>query len=272
MKGIARTQKEIEFHDRVAALGCISCRQEGIFNPWVSIHHAHGRTKPGCHMWVLPLCEPHHQNNGTAIARHPYKRRWEAKYGNEDDLIRQMWAELGVEFTEPVRVAKPVDKDRPKKSTSEAVKVGVVALREIKPKVEKPVKAKIPAAKPLRQVTEKPARPQPKSESAPRHKAKIQSAGFKKSQPSSMERRAKIPGAAKKVISEQQASKIAEIKEASRQYRSKVSSAQKEKAKVAAKERKAKYLEENKEKIEQLRLDRKARLKDIKTRSSKGES
>lgn len=134
MKGIARTQKEIEFHDRVAALGCISCRQEGIFNPWVSIHHAHGRTKPGCHMWVLPLCEPHHQDNGTAIARHPYKRRWEAKYGNEDDLIRQMWAELGVEFTEPVRVAKPVDRNRPKKSNSVCAEVGVVKLREIKSK------------------------------------------------------------------------------------------------------------------------------------------
>ena len=149
MKGIARTQKEIEFHDRVAQLGCISCRQEGNYNPWVSIHHAHGRTKPGCHMWVLPLCEPHHQDNGTAIARHPYKRRWEAKYGNEDDLIRAMWTELGVEFTEPVRVAKPVDRDRPKRATSESAEVGVVRLKEIKPKVDKPARAKIPSpAKP----------------------------------------------------------------------------------------------------------------------------
>lgn len=148
MKGIARTQKEIEFHDRVAALGCISCRQEGIFNPWVSIHHAHGRTKPGCHMWVLPLCEPHHQDNGTAIARHPYKRRWEAKYGNEDDLIRAMWTELGVEFTEPVRVAKPVDRNRPKNPTSVAVEIGAVKMRELKPKIKKTVRTKL-SSKPL---------------------------------------------------------------------------------------------------------------------------
>ena len=115
MKGIARTQEEMEFHDRIAQLGCISCRQEGHYNPHVSIHHAHGRTKPGCHWWVLPLCEPHHQDNGTAVARHPWKRRWEAKYGNEDNLIRQQWAELGVEFREPVRVAKAVNHDRPAK-------------------------------------------------------------------------------------------------------------------------------------------------------------
>lgn len=115
MKGIARTQEEIEFHDRIAQLGCISCRQEGHYNPHVSIHHAHGRTKPGCHWWVLPLCEPHHQDNGTAVARHPWKRRWEAKYGNEDDLIRQQWADLGVEFREPVRVAKAINHDRPAK-------------------------------------------------------------------------------------------------------------------------------------------------------------
>lgn len=132
MKGIARTQKEIEFHDRVAALGCISCRQEGIHNTWVSIHHAHGRTKPGCHMWVLPLCASHHVDDGTAVARHPTKRRWEEKYGNEDDLVRQVWAELGVEFTEPMRVAKPVNRDRPKKSTSRSVEVGVVTQRNIK--------------------------------------------------------------------------------------------------------------------------------------------
>lgn len=157
MKGIARTQKEIEFHDRVAQLGCISCRQEGNYNPWVSIHHAHGRTKPGCHMWVLPLCEPHHQNNGTATARHPYKRRWEAKYGKEDDLIRQQWEELGVEFKEPERKAKPVVRDRPNRATSPQPETGSSFLkpeRPAKPKVEKPVRDKIP--KPVKQKVDKP--------------------------------------------------------------------------------------------------------------------
>lgn len=233
MKGIARTQKEIEFHDRVAQLGCISCRQEGNYNPWVSIHHAHGRTKPGCHMWVLPLCEPHHQDNGTAIARHPYKRRWEAKYGNEDDLIRAMWTELGVEFTEPVRVAKPVDRDRPKRATSEAAEVGVVRLREIKQKVEKPVKAKIHSAKSLQARADKPALP----------KSKIQNAGFKKTKkPTS-----NTKSALRKPVKER--------KDVQKVNNSKISEATKAAAKAAAKARQAEYLEANREWIAARKLE-----------------
>ena len=242
MKGIARTQKEIEFHDRVAQLGCISCRQEGNYNPWVSIHHAHGRTKPGCHMWVLPLCEPHHQDNGTAIARHPYKRRWEAKYGNEDDLIRAMWTELGVEFTEPVRVAKPVDKDRPKRATSEAAEVGVVKLREIKPKVDKPAKAKIPS----------PANPKPK--------ARIPSVGFPKATKPANAVKANIPKAAKQPLNEKQAAYIAERKAARKINKPQASEDYKANVKAAAKARKAEYLEANKEAIERRKQkDRKFR-------------
>lgn len=264
MKGIARTQKEIEFHDRVAQLGCISCRQEGNYNPWVSIHHAHGRTKPGCHMWVLPLCHPHHQDNGTAIARHPNKRRWEAKYGKEDDLIRAMWTELGVEFTEPVRVAKPVDRDRPKKSTSEAAEVGVVKLREIKPKVDKPVKVKIQTARP--------AMPKAKiaSPAKPMQKAKIQSAGFPKAAKPANAVKAKIPRAAKQPLTEKQAAYIAERKAQQNNNNLKVSQKTKADSKAAAKLRRNKYLEDNKDAIEERKRrskeSRKAWLEDIKSK------
>lgn len=227
MKGIARTQKEIEFHDRVAALGCISCRQEGIFNPWVSIHHAHGRTKPGCHMWVLPLCEPHHQNNGTAIARHPYKRRWEARYGNEDDLIREMWAELGVEFTDPVRVAKPVDRNRPKKSTSEGVEVGIVKLREVKTKVEKPGNAKIKCVKPLHAKTKKPSTKKSRIASPAMPKAKIKNAGFSKK---TLHQKKEKP-----VLSERQAAYVADQKEYLKTLRRKIAAKKREAAKDAGK-------------------------------------
>ncbi|WP_338923971.1 Ref family recombination enhancement nuclease (plasmid) [Pseudomonas silesiensis] len=111
------TDAEKLLHDRIAQLGCICCRMEGKgLNPHVSIHHAHGRMKPGAHMWVLALCEPHHQDNGTAVARHPWKRRWEAKFGKEDDLIRKQWEDLGVEFKEPERKAKPINRDRPAKA------------------------------------------------------------------------------------------------------------------------------------------------------------
>ncbi|MBI6882325.1 Ref family recombination enhancement nuclease [Pseudomonas putida] len=225
MKGIARTQKEIEFHDRVAALGCISCRQEGIFNTHVSIHHAHGRTKPGCHMWVLPLCEPHHQDNGTAIARHPYKRRWEAKYGNEDELIRQMWTELGIEFTEPVRVAKPVDRNKPKKLTSAAVEIGVVKLKSMAQKEGDKInrKEKSPAA--AKESESSPARP----------KARIQSRGFDKSSNSKISSRSKIPAPKKQPMSEKQVAYLAERKAASKAYKLKMREEYKEKVELLAK-------------------------------------
>lgn len=64
LKGIARTSQEIEFHDKLASLGCICCIKLGLIQPFsgslVSIHHSDGRTKPGCHQKVLPLCTWHH--------------------------------------------------------------------------------------------------------------------------------------------------------------------------------------------------------------------
>jgi hypothetical protein len=85
--------------DRLAReVGCIACRQDGIFNDHVSIHHVDGRTKPGCHRKVLPLCGPHHQDDGSgAIAVHPWKARFEARYGTQDELMLMCAALLGLE-------------------------------------------------------------------------------------------------------------------------------------------------------------------------------
>jgi len=85
------TKAESEFHDIVAGLGCIACMLDGIINPVVSIHHIDGRTKKGAHMKVLPLCAGHHQN-GTGndislIAMHPYKARFESRYGTQAQLL-----------------------------------------------------------------------------------------------------------------------------------------------------------------------------------------
>jgi hypothetical protein len=52
------------------------------------VHHIDGRTKPNAHWLVLPLCAGHHQDNGTAIAVHPHKARFEHQYGNQMDLLR----------------------------------------------------------------------------------------------------------------------------------------------------------------------------------------
>jgi hypothetical protein len=87
----ARTPADIDLHNSLAALGCIACMKHGLFNPVVSIHHIDGRTKPGCHSLVLPLCAGHHQDgtgeDKTLIAVHPWKKRFEAYYGAQLDLL-----------------------------------------------------------------------------------------------------------------------------------------------------------------------------------------
>jgi hypothetical protein len=47
----------------------------------------------------LPLCDPGHHQNGAQlglVSRHPYKARFEARYGAEFELLAKLKAELGV--------------------------------------------------------------------------------------------------------------------------------------------------------------------------------
>lgn len=93
MKGRTPTAAEKVHWSRVAALGCIACRKDGLHNPMVSIHHVDGRTKAGAHMRVLPLCAGHHQDGTGAaglIAVHPWKARFEARYGTQESLLREV--------------------------------------------------------------------------------------------------------------------------------------------------------------------------------------
>ena len=85
----AVTAEEKALWDRLAQLGCIACFRDGIYNAHVSIHHVDGRTKPDCHKKVLPLCSSHHQDDGSgAIAVHPWKARFEKRYGTQEELMR----------------------------------------------------------------------------------------------------------------------------------------------------------------------------------------
>jgi len=90
MKGRSPTVEEKRFHDLLCReIGCIACRADGRFNTWVSVHHFDGRTKPWAHWLVLPLCGSHHQDDGSgAISVHPWKARFEAKYGKQPVLLR----------------------------------------------------------------------------------------------------------------------------------------------------------------------------------------
>ena len=98
MKGRPPTADEARFMDAIAELGCVACRKDGWENLDVSVHHIDGRTKPGAHLLVLPLCAGHHQAgtgaNPTLIAVHPDKARFEARYGTQRELLAQCVAML----------------------------------------------------------------------------------------------------------------------------------------------------------------------------------
>lgn len=97
----AVTAGEKAYWSRLASeVGCVACMRDGNFNPHVSIHHIDGRTKPGCHMRVLPLCAGHHQDgtgeDKSMVAVHPYKARFEALYGPQDELQARCDMRLGL--------------------------------------------------------------------------------------------------------------------------------------------------------------------------------
>lgn len=85
------TRAEKLYWSRLAEeVGCIACRLGGVANHYVSIHHCNGRTKPSCHMEVLPLCYEHHQSGLAYIPSiHPWKRKFEAAFGTQEELMQK---------------------------------------------------------------------------------------------------------------------------------------------------------------------------------------
>ncbi len=85
--------KDEKLHlDRVQQLGCIVCRLEYKWYSPAEIHHIIDGNKRKGHFYVLPLCPSHHRGGsdgvgGQYVSRHPYKARFEDKYGQESDLL-----------------------------------------------------------------------------------------------------------------------------------------------------------------------------------------
>jgi hypothetical protein len=75
--------------ENIVELGCIACRVMGFADTPAEIHHIDGKTKPNAHFLTIPLCPPHHRyglDGEDVVSRHPHKRKFEAKYGTEDEL------------------------------------------------------------------------------------------------------------------------------------------------------------------------------------------
>lgn len=85
---------------RVAALGCIVCRNEYGQHTPAAIHHiraGQGMSQRAGHFEVIPLCSLHHQNGGHGVAIHAGQRTWESLYGTERELLIQVRSLLGLE-------------------------------------------------------------------------------------------------------------------------------------------------------------------------------
>jgi len=92
------TKLEREWMNAAREYGCIACRIDGHFRPAVIHHIVHANKRMG-HLFTLPLCEPGHHQHGDQldlISVHPWKKRFEAKYGTQLELLAKLKEELGV--------------------------------------------------------------------------------------------------------------------------------------------------------------------------------
>lgn len=91
------TVDEQRWMDAIVAYGCVACRIDGNGFVPAAVHHIlRGGVRMG-HLFTLPLCDPgHHQNSSDKrISRHPWKARFEQRYGSEDHLLSMLRAEIG---------------------------------------------------------------------------------------------------------------------------------------------------------------------------------
>lgn len=89
MKGRAPTAEEKRHLSRAGEMPCIVCTLQHLGDTPAAIHHLDGKTKPGAHFLVIPLCSLHHQNGGYGVALHAGKKEFERRYGTETYLLEQ---------------------------------------------------------------------------------------------------------------------------------------------------------------------------------------
>jgi hypothetical protein len=86
------TKREKAYMDRVAALGCVVCRNLGYGETPAALHHIRngaGMSQRNSNYLVIPLCGQHHQHGGRGVAIHAGQQAFEALYGSELDLLAQ---------------------------------------------------------------------------------------------------------------------------------------------------------------------------------------
>lgn len=83
-------KEERAWMDAIVAHGCVCCEIDGVPGRPAAVHHILSGGHRMGHLFTLPLCDPGHHQNGAAlgmVSRHPWKTRFEERYGTELDLL-----------------------------------------------------------------------------------------------------------------------------------------------------------------------------------------
>lgn len=94
------TKEEREHMSKVADIGCIVCRNNGIYTPNVELHHiraGYGVSQRASNFEVIPLCTIHHRTGLKSdktgkrhFGYHESPEDFEIAYGKETDLLKQV--------------------------------------------------------------------------------------------------------------------------------------------------------------------------------------
>lgn len=112
-KGRAPTADERRVMDALGRLPCIACLMNGQRTELISLHHIDGRTKPGAHFWVIPLCAYHHQHAAPLEIRIAYpwlvpvhaagsiggRKEFEDRNGTQQELLTESYRLAGIDTT-----------------------------------------------------------------------------------------------------------------------------------------------------------------------------
>lgn len=96
------TKMEREWMEAAVRYGCLACILDGYEPRPTAYHHIVAGGRRLGHLYGIGLCDPGHHQNGEPfglLSVHPYKARFEAKYGTQLQLLAELKKRLGI-YTE----------------------------------------------------------------------------------------------------------------------------------------------------------------------------
>lgn len=94
----SRTVEEDRWIDAALDYGCVACIADGNESRVAEYHHIVVGGRRLGHLFGFGLCRPGHHQDGIAlgiVSRHPFKARFEARYGRELDILAGLKVRLG---------------------------------------------------------------------------------------------------------------------------------------------------------------------------------